>query len=417
MDPRVKDRPELMLADLSPPYRRRVIANNYSRYHPLVVSPNGNLAAIPKNLHFLSLVDLNSNVEVGKLRTSGDLAAAAFSPDGRKILTGDRDGEVLIHDIESSEVGEFITYRGPKPRVFGIAPTRDGETVLFTTIGDEKSEHGVYLRAWSRSQRKFTHQVLLDPAGTQNSGSISLSEDDKLAALGMYTGELIVADWRREKVVANEKVSPINVTSVKFLANGDIVAASPQKTATEKGRLVRWPAGFKIAPVVLRDDLKYFEGLSIHPQSDTVAIPIGKDVRFVRLSDGASMGALEMDGNVETVVWHPNGKSLLMAMVSPRELRLIEDWRTGRVLWRVRDPFQTSVRSVQFFDEGKRVFAAPCDRTAKIWDAQTGQELLTLHGHTAAINRGTVLESGLAFTSSFDGTIRVWDGREMPAHR
>jgi WD40 repeat protein/transcriptional regulator with XRE-family HTH domain len=68
------------------------------------------------------------------------------------------------------------------------------------------------------------------------------------------------------------------------------------------------------------------------------------------------------------------------------------------------------VNNVIYSPDGKRVATASADKTAKIWDAVTGQLLLTLKGHTDEV-------WGLAFspdgqrlaTSSSDQTAKVWD--------
>jgi WD40 repeat protein len=51
------------------------------------------------------------------------------------------------------------------------------------------------------------------------------------------------------------------------------------------------------------------------------------------------------------------------------------------------------------------------DRTAKIWDIQTGRELLTLRGHERGIYHGALANDGVFTTADDHGNVRVFDGR------
>ncbi len=68
------------------------------------------------------------------------------------------------------------------------------------------------------------------------------------------------------------------------------------------------------------------------------------------------------------------------------------------------------VRAVVFSPDGKWLATASADRTARIWDAQTGQELRLLRGHTRWVQAVAFSPDGrwLA-TASDERTARIWD--------
>ena len=77
----------------------------------------------------------------------------------------------------------------------------------------------------------------------------------------------------------------------------------------------------------------------------------------------------------------------------------------------------SSVSSVAFSPDGARIVTGSWDHTAKVWDAQTGRELLTLTGHTGFVFSAVFSPDGSRIvTNSSDGTAKVWfsDMTPMP---
>jgi len=69
-----------------------------------------------------------------------------------------------------------------------------------------------------------------------------------------------------------------------------------------------------------------------------------------------------------------------------------------------------SVHSASFSPNGHRVGTAATDGTAKVWDATSGQCLLTLEGHQSSVESVCFSADGLfIITGSSDNTAKVWN--------
>ncbi|MHC5108844.1 MAG: WD40 repeat domain-containing protein [Planctomycetota bacterium] len=73
--------------------------------------------------------------------------------------------------------------------------------------------------------------------------------------------------------------------------------------------------------------------------------------------------------------------------------------------------FASAPRDVAYSCEGDRIVSASFDGTLKIWDTNTGQLALTLHGHEGPVFSVAFTPDGRRIVSgSADMTVKFWRG-------
>ena len=117
---------------------------------------------------------------------------------------------------------------------------------------------------------------------------------------------------------------------------------------------------------------------------------------------------------VDDVAFSPDGKRLATASVD--QTAKVWDAESGKELLTL-GGHSNYVDGVAFSPDGKRLATASWDNTAKVWDAESGKELLTLRGHTDSVRGVAFSPDGKRLaTASYDHTAKVWDaesGKEL----
>jgi WD40 repeat protein/serine/threonine protein kinase len=118
---------------------------------------------------------------------------------------------------------------------------------------------------------------------------------------------------------------------------------------------------------------------------------------------------LSLNGHSEvvfSVAFSPDGRRIVTC--SRDNTAKVWDAATGANLLTLRHRLQ--IERASFSSDGKRIVTASEDQTAKVWNAETGQELLTLTGHTGGLYSAVFSpDDRLIVTTSRDGTVKVWD--------
>jgi WD40 repeat protein len=118
----------------------------------------------------------------------------------------------------------------------------------------------------------------------------------------------------------------------------------------------------------------------------------------------------------------PGGRSSArLASVGNDKTARVWDPDTGKELLTLRHP--SNLNAVAFSPDGKRLACGCWDRTVVVWDARAGKELFTLRGHGQVVTSVCFSPDGKQIVSgSYDRIVRVWDattGRQtlaLPEH-
>jgi DNA-binding beta-propeller fold protein YncE len=110
------------------------------------------------------------------------------------------------------------------------------------------------------------------------------------------------------------------------------------------------------------------------------------------------------------VAYSPDG-TRLAASASGDQTVKVWDAQTGQELLTCKGD-TSYIWGVAYSPDGRRLASASGDRTVKVWDAQTGQELLSIKGHISQVDSVAFSSDGKRLASAdFDGNVEVWDAQ------
>ena len=130
------------------------------------------------------------------------------------------------------------------------------------------------------------------------------------------------------------------------------------------------------------------------------------DVRSRRRVRSLAHGSLE-DPGVEAFyrgVFSPDGKTV--AVAGSRDVRLWES-ASGRAR-ALLSGHTSTLRSVAYSRDGRRIVTASSDGTTRVWDAREGTMLAVLSRHAGRVNGAAFLEDGTIVSGGMDGAVRAY---------
>jgi mono/diheme cytochrome c family protein len=118
-----------------------------------------------------------------------------------------------------------------------------------------------------------------------------------------------------------------------------------------------------------------------------------------------------LHGNVNAVVFSPDGKYVFAAAGQPGVSGEVREWQVADgALIRSFEGHKDALYSAAVSPDGKILATGSYDQKIKLWDAETGKEIKTLSGHNGAIYSLAFRPDGKILASaSADRTVKLWD--------
>lgn len=357
----------------------------------------------------------------------------AFTPDGERLVFGDKKGRVAVWSLDEPEELDAASGYG---NVMAVAATqqnytvaRAGGEVAIYNPNDLKDvlrlnvptahtgrlvyspdgrtlvtcSHDAYLTYWNSATNE--PMVSVPAHGAPISSAVYSPRGDVLATTGLDGAvKLWYADSKLEKVTLAGHAS--GISSLAFTPDGATLASGGAD-----GDVILWPtAGAGAADLLVHGDI--VTGTALSPDRTLLAsVGLPYSLKLWDMASG-SMVHESTDGELGRfwdVAFHPNGDSLAVATENGVILWDVATWRPQPTQWANNEP--SEAQCVRFSSDGRFLAASKWSgREVDVWDVALRQRIAGLPSYPAWFGGLAFSPDGrlLAFPHD-ENQVALWD--------
>jgi WD40 repeat protein len=370
-----KDRAGVVLLwDLEAGKEKAMLRGHRHIVSTVAIAPDGKLMASAGLDGAVLLWDLGSGQVRATLPSHGWQAVAlAFSPDSKLLAAGYEDGAVKLWDASSQERG---TLRGHLDTVNALAFTPDNKTLISC------SEDGT-VKLWDFAA---ACGALAPEGGTvvhrhnQYVVGLGFAPDSRTLSVLEMDGGLYRWDTARGQDQSDERWGPVR----------EAPDADPEPRL-RVGAAGAWCAAFTA-------DAKF---VAVGEMDGPVAV-------CDTLTGRPKFRKPAHAGPVAAVAFSPDDELLVSAGATSEGKGDVKLWdMKGNA--RSLSGHAKEVSTAAFAPDGKTLATGSWDRTVKLWDVASGEELATLTGHGDRVHSVAFTRDGKRLATASRDVIKIWD--------